>query len=302
METAQKGKLFKVLFEALSPTGLSTVTGLAGSITKQLRVVGSAGNAAEVVTITEQGTSGYYEASFTPLQGDDDGVNYRLVITEPNPDPDNPITAGRRLTYSIESFLVSPVSTPLSGNFLTSLANVKEYLGITVNDDDALLTNLIGRVSTMIQTYLSRHIVPVTLTEYHNGRATPFIKLDDKPLRSLTSIHESLDQIWDSTTIISNSEMLIDYDEAILCRKSGICFMLGFRNVRTIYDAGYLTIPSDIEQVAIELVGMKYVKKDRLGISSKTLRDGSRTFFSHRDMTQKMFDDLAPYRNEILVI
>src|SRR5574340_1235085 len=55
----------------------------------------------------------------------------------------------------------------------TTLADVKAYLGISVTTDDTLLTALIPRAQTAIETYTGRKFEATTATHYfHNEDVT----------------------------------------------------------------------------------------------------------------------------------
>ncbi len=68
---------------------------------------------------------------------------------------------------------------------LTSLANVKEYLGITGTDDDALLTALINRSTAAIQSYTDRTLVSTTFRERHDGNNSKDLILKEYPIISI---------------------------------------------------------------------------------------------------------------------
>lgn len=66
-------------------------------------------------------------------------------------------------------------------------------------------------------------------------------------------------------------------------------------NVGSVYRAGYPAPPSDLEQVCIELVGLKIRERDRIGQSGKSLPNGEHTSFITGPMTQSNKDYLRNY-------
>ena len=52
---------------------------------------------------------------------------------------------------------------------LTTLANVKGWLGVTATTDDALLSRLISAASDYVQTWLNRTIATQTYSETRDG-------------------------------------------------------------------------------------------------------------------------------------
>src|SRR6266581_682715 len=108
------------------------VSGLSNAIGVDLR--DEDGAAIEVPVISEQASSGFYEAHFTPTKGRNTGYAYLLRLRAPTPQTD-----GAHLEYSIRSFPSITISG-VTGAFLTDLASVKELAGSTPVADDALLT------------------------------------------------------------------------------------------------------------------------------------------------------------------
>jgi len=69
---------------------------------------------------------------------------------------------------------------------LVTLAQVKEYLGVSGSDDDALLTRLITSESQRINTYCDRHFRNKTYVEFYNGTGQRRLRLRNFPV---TSVH-----------------------------------------------------------------------------------------------------------------
>jgi hypothetical protein len=62
------------------------------------------------------------------------------------------------------------------------------------------------------------------------------------------------------------------------------------------YTAGYDTPPADIAQAAVELVGEAFRRRDRIGISSKTLGGQEVVAFSLKDMNDTAKALLSSYQ------
>ena len=69
---------------------------------------------------------------------------------------------------------------------LVTLADVKEYMGITSSDDDSLLERLITAESQRINTYCDRHFRNKTYVEFYNGTGQRRLRLRNFPV---TSVH-----------------------------------------------------------------------------------------------------------------
>ncbi len=75
-------------------------------------------------------------------------------------------------------------------------------------------------------------------------------------------------------------------------------FPRGPDNVAATYRAGYPSVPSDLEQVCIELVGLKLKERDRIGQSGKSIGQ-EHTSFITGPMTASMKDYLRNYKRNV---
>jgi hypothetical protein len=75
---------------------------------------------------------------------------------------------------------------------------------------------------------------------------------------------------------------------------TGYAFTRGCRNVVVSYQAGFETIPFDVEQAAIALVSRKYRERDRIGQASKSVA-GDTVSYLVNDMKGEIQTILANY-------
>jgi hypothetical protein len=192
---------------------------------------------------------------------------------------------------------------PVGGD-LTSLANVKLWLGITDTSSDAILSRLITTESASFLKEIDRNIIAQAYTETIDGsdprirRGTGFtpwvggaypgvglgpvsrgwaIDLKNWPVIDVTSV------VVDGQTIPqgSNPGQSTQVDGWMLVESYRIellgatyAFTGGIQNVVITYDAGYASVPSDVDQALCELVGYRYRERDRIGQRSKSLDGG----------------------------
>jgi len=149
---------------------------------------------------------------------------------------------------------------------LVTLDNVREALGFTVTEsgDDSLLTNLINRVSTRIETYCRRKFKVRSYTEYHDGDGSPEVLVDNYPIVSVDSLWDDTDRAFtDSANDLIASGDYIKYETegAIRLFNNETVFQTGWQNIKVTYSGGYTTIPADIEQASIDWVVTLYRKQ-----------------------------------------
>lgn len=138
---------------------------------------------------------------------------------------------------------------------LTTLENVKLILRIEQNGDDSKLLSLIHSESTFIERYCRRIFTQTNYIERFNGNNSKFYFLNNSPIQSISEVLVS--GVSKEVIAINKNQVLINGN-----------FERGILNCSVSYIAGYDTIPSDIEQACIELVGMKYKQLENINISS----------------------------------
>ena len=119
------------------------------------------------------------------------------------------------------------------------------------------------------------------------------------PVISITSIYV------DGSSIPAKSSNVADYlnsngysfaDSYISL--FGYSFTRGLDNIRLVYQGGYNSVPPDIEQTCIELVGWTYREIDHLGHSSKVLA-GETVNFDTSALSKRSKATLGRYKSPI---
>lgn len=150
------------------------------------------------------------------------------------------------------------VTTPPAETNLTTVARVKQELGITNNLSDALLELKIAEASSDIEAHLSRTLSRATLTErFWGDGCAEYFTLNRAPVASITSV--TVDD-----ALVDSSEYRLDVDTGVLYRldSSGYSsFWSWCKDVVVVYAGGYLlpgesgrTLPPAIEAGALSLV------------------------------------------------
>lgn len=160
---------------------------------------------------------------------------------------------------------------------LTTLANLREYLKKEATDttDDTLLTKIISRVSEKIEKKCNRTFLAANHTEYFAGNGINKQYIKNWPINSVTSIHVDDDRAWGSDSAVAAEDIIISsQNPGMIILADGEIFTKtvdGIENVRIIYNGGYSTIPTDLEQACIELCCIEYIKSG--GIINTTIKD-----------------------------
>jgi hypothetical protein len=153
---------------------------------------------------------------------------------------------------------------------LTTLANVKLWLGISSSTDDAQIQRLITAASNFITKYCNRSFSVVQYNQQkYNGNGNQHLVLRNWPIISV-------EQLKIDEAIVPSANY--GFGERILYLFNGLVYSRGLSNVSVSYTAGYSEIPAAIEQACIELVAMKYRERDRIGHISKTMNGETVSF------------------------
>jgi hypothetical protein len=146
---------------------------------------------------------------------------------------------------------------------LTTLAAVKEYLGLSGTGEDSLLNRLVEWATSFIQTYCGRIFFQGSYDEYHDGDGSDSVLSRQFPIVSVDTVEVD--------GVVKDSSSFVVYAPIGMIRlKSGV-FPRGKNNIRLMYTAGYASLPKDLEQACIELVALKYYDrgKERLGVEKQ---------------------------------
>lgn len=134
---------------------------------------------------------------------------------------------------------------------LTTLQDVKDWLGITANTSDAALSRLITSLSAAIRTEINRYsLVDQMYTEIRNGTGTDQMVLNNWPVSEVLSVMVGNSVIRPGITTGQSRTAgyyLSPYDgnppgNAQTVQLLGSTYLYGVQNVKISYRAGYRTV------------------------------------------------------------
>jgi uncharacterized phiE125 gp8 family phage protein len=157
---------------------------------------------------------------------------------------------------------------------LTTLADVKEFLGITSTTNDDLLQMLITAESDYIATWCNRKLVQQTITETRDGSGSDRMMFREYPVSAVASVTMDGNPVPASATPQNGYGYY--FTSRILMLRYGWGWCMGAGNVQITYTAGYASgsIPQALAQAAAELTAYRYKQKDRIAIAGGQSIDG----------------------------
>jgi len=176
----------------------------------------------------------------------------------------------------------------LAANALTSVSNVKEYLGITSTTYDTLIEQFINRVSDYMERYCRRNFKKTTFIQKYDGDGTSSLVLRNYPIESIEYVKITKYPTAEFTTLYE-ADLQVDKVAgkiSIAPRIGAVAtpiavqiFAVGHQNIEVKYVAGYTAIPDDLEEICIELVARKFKARGKEAISSEGIGGYSVSYF-----------------------
>jgi uncharacterized phiE125 gp8 family phage protein len=157
---------------------------------------------------------------------------------------------------------------------LTTLANVKAWLNLTVDISDALLVRLIAGISAWVQSYLSRQVLSQSYAEVRDGHDTQVLYFREYPVTAVSGV------TVDGVAIPPAPDTVTPVYRFTLGRLilQGYRFTRGWGNVTLDYTAGYDAAPPDLEQAVIELVAFRFKERGHIGDQSVAFQGQTTSF------------------------
>lgn len=163
---------------------------------------------------------------------------------------------------------------------LVLLSEYKEILDITGNTEDEFVEQAKYEVESKVKNFLNRDLEVDTYTEVYDGTGEETLVLNQYPVTSISKVevYQGLDSLgaedWDEYTQNEDYERLVIADSKIYL--IGSMFPEGDKNIRVTYNAGYDTIPYEVQQACKKLMLLYYgeVKKTKT-IGKSSVSEGS---------------------------
>ncbi len=151
----------------------------------------------------------------------------------------------------------------LTGEELTTKARVKEFMGMDSNftDDDDLIDRLITEESKTISQECGRTFHSADYTEYYCGNGDNELLVANYPINSVSGIWDDTDREWGDDTKIDSDDIIISNRiEGVVILKNTYFVKSGLENIKITYNAGYSTIPTDLELACTQKVVADYIE------------------------------------------
>jgi uncharacterized phiE125 gp8 family phage protein len=193
---------------------------------------------------------------------------------------------------------------------LTTIANAKAWLNVTTTNDDPLLTRLVSAASQFVQTWMNRQILTAFYSDSYTGSGSNTQALANFPVTAVSSLTIAGQSISASPDGVQTGYIC---DERFIYLIGAAFASSAFPSaapnkfphwpplgVKVSYTAGFATVPLDIEQAVLELIGLKYSDRSHFGQASKSI-NGEVVSFITADMPKGVATILGNYKKVVPV-
>lgn len=175
---------------------------------------------------------------------------------------------------------------------LVSLTDVKAYLGGDLqSNDDAVLGRLISAASAFFVTACARPILEQSYSELYDGKGNGRLYLRQTPVTGVTGL--SIDGVAVPEAMAPGEPGWRLNGNVVLL--FGHWFNRGLVNVSVSYSAGYPAAPADVAEAVMELVGLRYRGRDRLGKVTESIGGMATTSYAQKDVSPFIASVIARY-------
>jgi hypothetical protein len=182
---------------------------------------------------------------------------------------------------------------------LTTIDEVKKFIGGQDDKDDLRITACLTRASAIIERYCRRTFLQATYTgEMYDGSGTDILTLRNFPIIGTPTVLEGGTALVVGTDPVATPtlQVIVDADYGRLRRylSEWVAYPHYYKLT---YDAGFAAVPEEIIEAAIELTLIMLKEKERAGLSQHTTGAVTSTYIRtlpqssqwaldlHRDLT-----------------
>lgn len=188
-----------------------------------------------------------------------------------------------------------------SANNLIALADLKTFMNVEASDTtfDDTYTLLINAVSKWFNNKTNRLLKARDNTEYYDGDGTTKLFTDNYPINSTSAtIAVYIDQewLWPDSDKVDQSDILIRSEEGVIIIKDQV-FTEGTQNIKVVYNAGYSSIPFDLQEACLLMCKLLDKRKDQdgAGLSTISLSNNQATYMLDKVAPEFVLDVVKTY-------
>lgn len=176
---------------------------------------------------------------------------------------------------------------------LTTRAKVKAHMRTSATTWDAAIDQLLPEVSEAIRQHCNvLDFASIAHTEQYDGHGQESLVLRNRPVASVTSLHDDPDRAFGSDTLIDADDYYTDLKAGIIKLDGGV-FDRSVGGIKVVYTAGHSSVPGPVEYAANVIVAQAINDAKSEGRTNESL--GNLSVSSAQAWPQKVLDALQPF-------
>lgn len=152
----------------------------------------------------------------------------------------------------VDAYVLFDISSVLASTALVSWELAQEILGLD-DDQQRMCERMINAASKSANRISGRILAATDYTKYLDGNGKEFLLLPEYPVNSVTELNVDTARDFGSSTEVASDEYLL-YEDTGEVRLLGATFPCYPQAVKVVFNAGYATLPDDLEMAVIEVV------------------------------------------------
>jgi hypothetical protein len=156
----------------------------------------------------------------------------------------------------------------LASYALVDWQTVRDHLGLD-DSEQAKAELVINAASETANRYAERKLAATDYTHTLDGSGREELRLPQYPVNSITSVHVDVDREFGSDTEVT--DYLTYSDEGILVRTDAGTWPSARQSVRVVYNAGYSTVPSELQIAVLEVVDYNWRRLASRSIGTRSM-------------------------------
>lgn len=224
------------------------------------------------VTMTEQGTSGYYVGNFPTLITAAGRYNI-TYYTRTGLSGAFVYTYEASYNFEWDGSAESEPTSPSSGINWITRADFKLWAGIATTDYDTMIDLMIPFASAACNQYLDRTIKSTGHSKVYRGKVASAMSLNQYPVTALTDV--TFDYYGTNPTVVSGTEFYVNEIGTLRFKPSSIDRRhFGSPFVKVTFTAGYTTVPYDLQMACMLVVkAQMFLSDDDQTVIAKDVKD-----------------------------
>ena len=188
----------------------------------------------------------------------------------------------------------------LNENALLTWEEAQIWINDLEEDDEPQVERLINSISSRVEKSITGRFLNVkNHTKYYDGKCRITIPLDEYPVNSVTGLYMDPSRVFDSDSLIDPSKYFVNSESGIIELYEDVT-PWGVKTIKVLFNAGFETIPEDLQQAVAETITWNLGRFRGQGIGVEDQSAGGATVRPALTIPASAMNVFREYRRPIL--